>query len=127
VTKAHLLIGLLDLDAGNIEAAGAAMEQETGEYYRLEGRAIVAFARKRVAESDAALRQLIDKYHGNAAIQIAQAYAYRGERDQAFEWLDRAIAQRDAGLVNFMTDPLFASLHGDPRFKTVLRRLNLPA
>ena len=87
---------------------------------------MVAFARKRTAESDAVLQQLIAKYQNNAAIQIAQVYAYRGERAKAFEWLDRSIAQRDPGLVNVMTDPLFASLHGDPRFKAVLHKMNLP-
>ena len=125
-TKAHLLLGLLDLEAGQIDAAGAAIELETGEYYLLQGRAMVAFARKRTSESDAVLQQLIAKYQNNAAIQIAQVYAYRGERAKAFEWLDRSIAQRDPGLINVMTDPLFENLHGDPRFKAVLHKMNLP-
>ena len=124
-TKAHLLIGLFELDAGHLDAASAAMERESGEFYQLEGRAIVDFAKKRLADSDAALRQLIEKYHGTSAIQIAQVYAYRGERAKAFEWLDRSIEQRDPGIVNVMTDPLFASLHGDPRFKAVLHKMNL--
>ena len=126
VTKAHLLIGLLELEAGHLDAASAVVERDSGDYYRLEGRAIVAFAKKRLAESDAALQQLIAKYHSTAAIQIAQAYVYRGERAKAFEWLDHAIAQQDPGLVNVMTDPLFASLRGDPRFKAVLHNMNLP-
>ena len=124
-TKAHLLIGLFELDAGHLDAASAAMERESGDFYQLEGRAIVDFAKKRLADSDAALRQLIEKYHGTSAIQIAQVYAYRGERAKAFEWLDRSIEQRDPGIVNVMTDPLFASLHGDPRFKAVLHKMNL--
>ena len=55
-----------------------------------------------------------------------QAYAYRGERAKAFDWLDRAVVQRDPGLINFKTDPLFAGLRGDARYKTVLRKMNLP-
>ena len=126
VSKAHLLLGLLELDAGHLDAASAAMEREPAEYYRLEGEAIVAFANKRRAESDAALSRLIEVYHGTAAVQIAQAYAYRGERSKAFDWLDRAAVQRDPGLINFKTDPLFAGLRGDARYKTVLRKMNLP-
>jgi hypothetical protein len=34
--------------------------------------------------------------------------------------------QRDPGLINFKTDPLFAGLLGDARYKTVLRKVNLP-
>ncbi len=125
-TKAHLLIALLELDAGHVDAASAAVERETGEYYRLEGQSIVAFARQRLADSNQALERLIEVYHSTAAIQIAQAYAYRGERAKAFEWLDHALAQKDTGLVNVKTDPQFANLHSDLRFKVVLRKMNLP-
>ena len=126
VTKAHLLIALLELDAGHLDAASAAVERESGDYYRLEGQTIVTFAQQRLADSNKALGRLIDVYHSTSAIQIAQAYAYRSERAKAFEWLDHAIAQKDPGLVNVKTDPLFANLHSDLRFKGVLRKMNLP-
>jgi TolB-like protein len=126
VSKAHLLVGLLELNAGHLDAASAAMEREPDEYYRLEGQAIVAFANKRLPESDAALGRLIEAHHDTAAVQIAEAYAFRGERAKAFDWLDRAVVQRDPGLINIKTDPLFAELRGDTRYKTVLRKMNLP-
>ena len=88
--------------------------------------AIVAFADKQIAESDAALGRLIEAHHDTAAVQIAQAYAFRGERAKAFDWLDRAVVQRDPGLINIKTDPLFAGLRGDTRYKAVLRKMNLP-
>jgi hypothetical protein len=72
-----------------------------------------------------AFANMIEAYH-DTAVQIALAYAYRGERAKAFDWLDRAVAQRDSGLVNLKTDPLFAHLRGDTRYKTVLRKMNLP-
>jgi serine/threonine-protein kinase len=59
-------------------------------------------------------------------VQIAQVYAYRAERDKAFEWLERSIAQKDPGMVNLKTDPLLANLRSDPRFKALLRKMNLP-
>ena len=39
----------------------------------------------------------ITDHQANMAYQIAEVYAYRGEPDKAFEWLDRAYEQRDAG------------------------------
>ena len=126
VSKAHLLIGLIELNSGHLEAASAAMEREPGEYYRLEGQAIVAFATKRVAESDAALTRLIETYQDTAAVQIAQAYAYRGERAKALDWVERAAVQRDPGIINIKTDPMFAGLREDTRYKAVLRKMNLP-
>ena len=116
---------MLDLKAGNMDAANIAIEKETGEYYRLEGRSILAYASKRMADSDAALQKLIDEYHDTSAFQVAQAYAYRGDRDKAFEWLDTAFTQKDPGLVNVKTDSLLAVLRADPRFAKLLQRMNL--
>jgi TolB-like protein/DNA-binding winged helix-turn-helix (wHTH) protein/thioredoxin-like negative regulator of GroEL len=77
-------------------------------------------------ESDAALNELITKYHANGAYQIAEVYAFRNRSEEAFEWLDRAYAQRDSGLIGTKVDPLFKSLHSDPRFVAFLKKLNLP-
>jgi hypothetical protein len=40
-------------------------------------------------------------------IRSLDVYAFRGEADEAFEWLERAYEQRDAGLPEIKTDPLF--------------------
>jgi TolB-like protein/DNA-binding winged helix-turn-helix (wHTH) protein/Tfp pilus assembly protein PilF len=80
----------------------------------------------REKESDAALRELIEKLHSSAAISIATVYAFRNQRDEAFEWLDRAYAQHDGGLILIKIDPLLKNLHGDPRYSTLLEKLHLP-
>jgi len=51
------------------------------------------------AVSEATMRQLIDRCTENGALQIAEAFAYLGDADQAFEWLDRAYQQGDSGLL----------------------------
>jgi TolB-like protein len=76
-------------------------------------------------ESQQALDDAIAKTAQTSAYQIAEAYAWRGEKDKAFEWLERAYRQRDGGLTQLKTDPLFASLRSDPRFKAMLRKINL--
>ena len=58
---------------------------------------------------------------------IATTYAYSGERDEAFKWLERAYTGRDTDLHTFaFGDPLLASLHGDPRWSVLMRKMNLP-
>lgn len=57
-----------------------------------------ALGRKKV--SDAALRELIQKYQAIDAYLIAEVYAFRNQPDEAFEWLDRAYAKRDDGLIS---------------------------
>jgi TolB-like protein/DNA-binding winged helix-turn-helix (wHTH) protein/Flp pilus assembly protein TadD len=88
--------------------------------------AIAYHALGREKESDAALSELIAKYHAGFAEQIAEVYAFRNQSDEAFEWLDRAYAQRDSGLIGTKVEPLLKSLHSDPRFAALLKKLNLP-
>jgi hypothetical protein len=78
-------------------------------------------------ESQQALETLLAKYSHSGAYQIAMIYAWRGDKDRAFEWLDRAYAQSDGGLTLLKTDPATRGLRGDPRYAALLRKLNLPA
>jgi tetratricopeptide (TPR) repeat protein len=57
--------------------------------------------------------------------QIAAIYAGLGENDQAFTWLQKAYEERSDGLVNLKADQRFDSLHSDPRFNDLARRLGL--
>jgi len=87
---------------------------------------IAYYALGRKKESDAALSELIAKYHASDAYDIAEVYAFRNQSDQAFEWLDRAYAQRDSSLFATKVDPLFKSLHNDPRYAAFLKKMRLP-
>jgi tetratricopeptide (TPR) repeat protein len=88
--------------------------------------AITYYALGREKESDLAFSELIAKYRASGAYQIAEVYAFRNQSDKAFEWLDRAYAQRDSGLTATKVDPLLRSLHNDPRYIAFLKKLNLP-
>jgi tetratricopeptide (TPR) repeat protein len=87
--------------------------------------AIAYYALGRKKESDAALTQLITN-HATNQYQIAEVYAFRNQSDEAFEWLDRAYAQHNAGLIYTKVEPLLKSLHNDSRFAVLLKKLNLP-
>jgi len=84
------------------------------------------YALGRKKESDTALSELITKYHASSAYQIAEVYAFRNQSDEVFEWLERAYAQRDSGLIETKVDPLLKSLHSDPRYGALLKKLNFP-
>jgi adenylate cyclase len=76
-------------------------------------------------ESDAALKKLIATHQNDCAYQIAEAYAYRGENNEAFHWLDRAVRQCDAGAPELKRSPLMISLRKDPRYAGLLKQLHL--
>jgi TolB-like protein/Tfp pilus assembly protein PilF len=88
--------------------------------------AIAYHALGREKESDAALGELISKYEAIDTYLIAEVYAFRNQPDEAFEWLDRAYAKHNDGLIYTRIEPLLKSLHSDPRFAALLKKLNLP-
>lgn len=84
------------------------------------------FSLKREAEASELLHDMIEEDAHRAAIQIAEIQAWRGQPDAAFDWLDRALQQRDGGLAELSGNRLFAALNGDSRWAALLDRLGLP-
>jgi tetratricopeptide (TPR) repeat protein len=77
-------------------------------------------------ESQQALDNLISKFGQTACYQIAKVYARRGELNKAFEWLDRALEQKDSQPATLMIDPIIAPLRNDRRYTEMLKKPNLP-
>jgi TolB-like protein/Tfp pilus assembly protein PilF len=124
--SAHMFLGEVDLMGSNPMAAREEMEREKDPFFHRYGLALAYFALGQRNDADAALGELLEKYREGAAFQIAEVYAFRGEADEAFEWLDRAYAQRDAGLSELKGDPLLRSLESDPRYATFVKKMHLP-
>ena len=122
----HEVGGEVYLAQGRAQEALAEIEKEPAGLYRDLGEALAYHALGRRQESDTALARLISRHSNDSGYQIAQVYAYRGEVDQAFAWLNRACKQHDPGLMWFKTDLKLMSLRKDPRYAQLLRKLNLP-
>jgi TolB-like protein len=110
------------------DAALAEMLKVKDEAYRLSGSAMAFFALGRKGDSDAALAQMVKSHADSDPFHIALVYAFRGESDEAFKWLDRAFAQKGRGnnLAYIKTYPAFGKLEGDPRYKAFLKKMNFP-
>ncbi len=122
----HLVLGRIYLAKSSPQQALAEMQRETHPLFRLQGLAIAYHSLGWHRESDAALAELIAKFHATAAFQIAEVYAFRGEADQAFRWLEKAVVQRDGGLIYLRRDPLLKNLEPDPRYAAFLKKMHLP-
>jgi serine/threonine protein kinase/TolB-like protein/cytochrome c-type biogenesis protein CcmH/NrfG len=116
----------LQLAEGNATEALTTFRQVSDEEVRLWGIARTEHTLGHAKESQQALDQFIANGGQAKAYDIAEIYAWRGEKDKAFEWLDRAYQQRSSDLHGFRDNGMFASLRSDARFAALLRKMNLP-
>jgi tetratricopeptide (TPR) repeat protein len=126
VVAAHMMLSQIYVMQGRPQNALPEIELVRYDLIRALLYPMAYYALGREKESDAALSEFIAKYYADGAFQIAEVYAFRNQSAEAFEWLDRAYAQRDSGLYLTKVDPLLKSLHNDPRFTAFLKKLNLP-
>jgi Tfp pilus assembly protein PilF len=61
-----------------------------------------------------------------SALTMALAYIDRGDCEKVLQWLERAYEERSNGLTTISIMPNTVSLRSDPRFRDLLRRMNLP-
>ena len=123
--NSHAGVGLTYLLEGKFEEAAVAAQKDAADWARLLIVSCARWAQKRVPESDAALEELIAIASETGAYQIAEIYGYRNDKDRAFEWLERARQQHDAGLPGLRADTLLPNLHDDPRWDAFLRTMGL--
>ena len=119
----YMSMGQVYLEQSRFPEALAAFEKESHDGFRLLGLAVAYHALGRKASSSAALEQLSElPVH---AYLNGQANAYCGNVDVAFEWLERAYAQRNAGLCQMKFQPLLRKLHDDSRWPLFLKKMRL--
>jgi TolB-like protein len=122
---AHAGLGLSYLLENKFEEAANAAQPDAADWARLLIVSCARWGQKRATQSDAALAELTANLGEVAAYQIAEVYAYRGDKDRAFEWLERARRQRDPGLASLRKDPLVVNLREDPRWNAFLHTMGL--
>src|SRR5436853_1833012 len=117
---------MIAIRRGDSDLALREAKLEPDENYSRFELALAHYARKDRPAADAALTDLIANRQG-VAYQIAQVYAFRGEKDKAFEWLQNAFNEHDTGMLGLLVDPLIRDLRGDPRYKALVAKMNFPA
>ena len=111
------LLGGLPADA--LESA----RKEPFEPFRLLALIAARHALGQDAAADADMAKMVEKYGHEWPYNIAYVVAFRGQADNAFKWLKKAKEIGDTGLSELNTQPLFASLHNDPRWLPLLESI----
>lgn len=119
------LLGLVLADKGQLDEAERLALAEPDEFWRSWALAIIYSLTGQTAEADELLKRLVEESsHGNE-YQIAEICAARGDADHAFEWLERAVNERDPGVTHAGVNPRFSALRSDPRWAEFLKKVGL--
>ena len=120
---AHYQIGTALLLKGEAGPALKAFSKEEDEEYRVKGEALALYALGRQQEYQLKLDELIARWGDQWPSEVAHVYAYTGDSDAAFQWLERAIEQKEEGLSEQFLLPIYKPIHTDPRWAQFLERV----
>ena len=128
----HFAIAWTYLKTGRNDEAIAEWQKAlelNGRYSTTLGELGVAFASSgRISDAMRVLDELEERYAKKQAhgCDIATIYAALGDKDKAFEWLEKDVSVRNPRLAEFRWSPASEPLRDDPRFKDLLKRMGLP-
>jgi len=112
---------------GKFDEALAAAKADPDEVDRLQALALIWYARGDKAQARSILDEMIRKDGKDGPGLVAEVYGYEGALDQAFAWLDRAIAARDTSVTTLYEAPInLQLLIKDPRIAAFCRKVGLP-
>jgi TolB-like protein len=124
--EAHRGLGMVYLKKG-MYSQGIAELRKAREIMQTDPWTIsqLGFAYGESGNRAEALRILDDlsKHAPIPAVAVAEVYLGLGDKDRSFEWLAKAV--NDKGRIDFKSDPTYDPLRSDPRFATLLQRMNL--
>ena len=121
---AHMRLGQILLLEERPEQALEMILRDSDPWWRDYAVPLALHSLGREAEADQTLADFIAN-HPDGPFQTAEIFAWRGDVDQAFLWLERAYEQRDSGLHEILHNPFLANLRDDLRWTAVLQKLRL--
>lgn len=126
LSQSYLKLGR---DAEAIVAAEKAVELSNRSSISVGDLGFVYASTKKPAEAMKLIKELEEKYARKEAIgqYIAPIYVGLGDKDKAFEWLEKDLQARNGKLVEIRWQLQFEPLRDDPRFKDLLKRMGFPA
>lgn len=128
----YSILGLAYIEKGNFDEAvfqtkkGSNLAKNSSNALSIFGYANAVAGRRE--EALAVIKELEEKYAQHKALgrNIARVYSGLGKNDKAFEWLEKDLENRSSFLPYIIWFPSFEPLRGDPRYKHLLERMDIP-
>ncbi|MBL4773324.1 MAG: winged helix-turn-helix domain-containing protein [Alcanivoracaceae bacterium] len=121
----HLMCSVLLAQGETLRALEHA-QKETDDFWKHYALSMAVFANGDKQKADKLLMDFIEKYSNTDLANIARIYAFRGETEQSFEWLNKAFDHPDSTLLDWLNYPEFRKMHNDPRWHELIIKMKLP-
>ena len=121
----HVNLATTYLLKGNAETALIELNKDPSYRNYASLKAMIFSTLGREADAQALIRQLLEDPADLAPLPMARTYAWRGENDLAFEWLEKASRQSNVSYTIFLIRPWFRNLVNDPRYALFLEKIGL--
>jgi adenylate cyclase len=122
---AHYRLGEALLRKHEPEAALAAFQQEEDDEWRVKGTTLALHDLERLTEYEEAFTELRKRWGARWPVEVAHVYAWIGDADEVFSWLEKELEAN--GLGGVMVDNFFTNLHDDPRWPSLLEKAGVSA
>ena len=122
----HTQVAIILLQQDKPQEAWRELELEVDPQQQEYGRILALPALDRSEEVEQRLAEFIEQNQSWASFLIAGIYAWHGNVEAAFTWLERAYQQHSGLISGILMDPTLKALHADPRWSDLLARMNLP-
>jgi TolB-like protein len=122
--RVYVFIGKAYLLQGKPDLALSVMQQEVDKTWRSFGMILTYHALGRKQEVEKLMSDFLMNLQEDHMYLLAEIYAYQGEKDKAFDWLEKTYSARASRISYFKGDPLLKKLEGDPRHNAFLKRMN---
>jgi TolB-like protein len=118
--------GLNQLALGEAEAARKSCDNPSRDWGGRLCLAIAYHKLQRPSDAEAEVAALNKEYGDAGSYQYAQIYAQWGDAQKALQWLEMAYKLKDPGVTEIKVDIFMDPLRGEPRFRDILTKLNMP-
>ena len=118
--------GQVLLAQGKKEEALEEFKQEKHEFFSPYGMNFILYAMGSESKSKDVFKEFLEKFSLTDPANTADLYAFRGDYDRAFEYLNKAFEFKDPVLIEALSYPAFKPMYKDPRWKTFIKKIDLP-
>ncbi len=120
-----LALGRVYMMRGDLENALLETKKDPDVFYYRHQKANFLYMMGKETEAQTLINELLETSADDVPGAMATVYAWRGEGDSAFEWLEKAYEQHDARPDSFLGNLFWRKLTGDPRYSAFVEKLGL--